>query len=104
MATSLGKLFFNNKKATSQYDGETPGSTAETLVIRFDQEKFKQLLFEDDSIPTSAHKHKKISMARSPLAIARKQVPDKTEKAVSWPNSASTKTALASLQRLQARR
>ena len=51
MATPLGNFFFNNKKKMPQCDGETPGSTAETLVIQFDQEKFEQLLSEGGSSP-----------------------------------------------------
>jgi len=82
MAASLRKAFFNNKKTTPQCDDETLGSTAEILVIQFDQEKFEQLLSEGGSNPTSAHKHRKISMARSPLTISRRQVTDGTEKAV----------------------
>ena len=97
MTTPLEKIFFNNKKTTPQCDGETPGCTAKILVIQINQEKVEQLLTEGGSSPTSAHKHRKISMVRSPLTIARRQVTDGTEKAVCWPNSASTETELASL-------
>jgi len=36
MATPLGNILFNNKKTAPKCDGETPESTAETLVIQFD--------------------------------------------------------------------
>ena len=93
MATPLETLFFNNKKIMPQCDGEIPA--AKTLVIQFDQEKFEQLLSEGGSTPTSARKHIKISMARSPLTIAWKQVPDETEKTVYWLDSSPTETELA---------
>jgi len=49
MATPLGIFFFNDKKTTLQCDDKTLGSTTETLVIQFDQEKFEQLLSEGGS-------------------------------------------------------
>ena len=80
MATPLGKVFFNNKRTVSQCDDETLGSNAETLVIQFDQERFEQILSEGGSSPINVRKHRKISLARSPLAIARKQVSDEMKK------------------------
>jgi len=77
-----------------------PRSAGETLVIQFDQEKFEQLLSEGGSNPASARKHMKIFMARSLLAITRKQVPRGIEKAVCWPKLASIETELTSLQYL----
>ena len=76
MATLLGKVFFNNKKTLPQCDDETLGSNAEILVIQFDQERFEQILSKGGSSPTSARKHRKILVVRSPLATARKQVSD----------------------------
>ena len=70
MVTPLGKFFLTNKKIMSQCDYESFASTAETLIIQFDQEKFEQLLSEGSSSPFSARKHKKILVARSPLATA----------------------------------
>jgi len=72
METLLGKVFFNNKKIVPQYDDETLRSTTEILVIQFEQEKFKQLPSEGGSSLISARKYRKISVVRSPLAIARK--------------------------------
>ena len=85
MATLLGKVFFNKKKTVLQCDDETLGFTAETLIIQFDQEKFEQLLSEGGSNSINERKHKKISVTRSPLVVAQKQVPNGT--IVCWPNS-----------------
>ena len=68
------------------------------MVLQFDQEKFEQLLSEGGSSPINMHKHRKISVSKSPLIVARKQVPDETKKPVCWPNSVSTETELASDQ------
>ena len=48
METPLGKISFNKRKMMPQCNGETPKSTAETLIIQFDQEKFEQLLSQED--------------------------------------------------------
>ena len=101
MATPLGTVFFNNKMV-SQCDDETLGFTAETLVIQFDQERFEQFLSECGSSPINMHKHRKISVARSPLATTRKQVSDETKKVICRPNSVLTETKLASRQHLYA--
>ena len=47
MATPLGtKIFFRNKKMMSQCNGQSAKPvTVENLVIHFDHEKFKELLF-----------------------------------------------------------
>jgi len=37
-------VFFNTKKTVSQCEDQTLRSTAKTLVIQFDQEKFEKLL------------------------------------------------------------
>ena len=100
MTTLLGKIFFNNKKTVPQCDDETLGSTAETLVIQFDQERFEQILSEGGSNPTSARKHMKISVAKSPLTTAQEQVSHETKKATCRPNSVSIETKLASCQHL----
>ena len=82
MATQLGNFFFDDKKITPQCDDESLGSTIETLVIQFDQEKLEQLLSEGCSNPTGAPKQRKISVVRSPLTINEKQVSDETKKAI----------------------
>ena len=71
MMTPLGHVFFNKKEMVSLWNDETLGSNAKILVIQFDQERFEQILSEGGSNPISAHKHKKISVVRSPLATAR---------------------------------
>ena len=101
MAT-LEKVFFNNKKIMSQCDDETLESTSKTLVIQFDQEKFKQLLSEGSSSYINMRKHRKISMARSPLATAWKQVFDEMKEATCRPNSVSIENKLALCQHLYA--
>jgi len=43
MATLLGSVFSTNEKAVAQADLKLLGSTVESLVIEFDQEKFELL-------------------------------------------------------------
>jgi len=87
MVTSLGNFLFNKKKMAPQSDDETLGSTAKTLVIQFDQERFEQLLSESGSSPISVRKHRKISVVRSPLTTTRKQVSNEMKEATCRPNS-----------------
>ena len=93
MAALLGTFFSTNEKIVSQCDDEALGSTAETLVIQFDQKKFEQFHYEDGSSPINMRKHMKISVAKSPLAEAQKQVPDRMKRPIYWPNSVRTKLA-----------
>jgi len=72
MATPLGKISFNKKKMTPRRDDETLGSTAETLVIQFDQERFEQVLSGGGKSPLNVRKHRKISVVRSPLTTVEK--------------------------------
>ena len=44
MATPLGMSFSTVENQVSQCDDQTFGSTAEMLVIHFDEERFEQLL------------------------------------------------------------
>jgi len=96
METPLEKVFFNNKKTVPQCNDKILSFTVEILVIQFDQERFKQILSEGGSSPTSARKHRKISVVRSSLATARKQVLDEMKKATCRPNSISIEAKLAS--------
>jgi len=82
MATPLGTFFFANEKIVSQWDDKTLQSTAETLVIQFDQEKFEQFLSEGSLSPINVRKHKKISVAKSPLAVDQKKALDGMKKAI----------------------
>ena len=49
MATPLGKVFSTDEKAIAQADLKLLGSTVESLVVEFDQERFEQL-FSSGSI------------------------------------------------------
>jgi len=76
----------------SQCDDQTFRSIAETPVIHFGPEKFKQLLSRGSKSPLRMRKHKEVSVARAPLANSSKQVSVETYKAlckpitVSWRN------------------
>jgi len=67
MATLLGNCF-------STVENQVPqcviGSTAETLVIHFDQERFEQLLSVGSINSLHVRKHRKVSVARVPLATS----------------------------------
>ena len=67
LAPPLGTTFSTNEKVVSQCDDRTLKSTAEILVIYFDQEKFEQLLSMGNTSPCAC-KHKKISLAKALLA------------------------------------
>jgi len=73
----------------SQCDDQTLGFLAETLVIHFDQEKFEQLLSGGNKSPLHVHKHRKVSVAKVPLATSGKQVSVETTEVLFEPNSAS---------------
>jgi len=65
METLLGNYFSTPENQVPQCDVR---STAETLVIHFDQERFEQLLFGDNTSPLHVRKHSKVSVGRGPLA------------------------------------
>jgi len=44
MATPLGTAFSTAENEVSQYDDQSLGSIAETLIIHFNQETFEQVL------------------------------------------------------------
>ena len=89
MKTPLETLFSNNEKKMFPCNDETFESSAKTLVIQFDQEKFEEVLSGGGKSPSNVHKHRKISVVRSPLITVEKQVFDKTKKAICRPESAS---------------
>jgi len=68
MVTLLGNTFSTNEKLVLQCDNQTLGSTAEMLVIQFDQEKFEQLLSTGKTSPLSMRKHRKNVIAKVSLA------------------------------------
>ena len=89
IATLLGKAFSTAENQVSQCDDQTLGSIAKTLVIHFDQEKFDQLLSGGSKSPLHVCKHKKVSVAKVPLATSRKQVSVETIKVPCEPNTTS---------------
>ena len=87
----------------SQCDDQTLRSIAETLVIHFDQEKFEQLLSGGNKSPLHVHKHRKVSVAKVPLATSGK-VSVETIKVLCEPNTASCKARQAPHEPKQAPR
>ena len=76
MATLLGnRVFFRNKEMMSQCNGQIAKPiTIENLVIHFDQEKFEEFL--SGGGPTlHARKHRRVSVAKAPLATDQKAAP-----------------------------
>jgi len=67
MATPLGNQF---STAENQVPQCNIGSTAEIMVIYFDPEKFEQFLSRGSTIPLHMRKHRKVSIARAPLATS----------------------------------
>jgi len=67
MVTPLGTVFFDNKKTVSQCDEQITETVGETLVIHFYQEMFEQLLSEGSQSPVNVCKHRKISLAKTPM-------------------------------------
>ena len=80
MATLLGTTFSINEKVVLQCDNQTLGSTIKMLVIQFNQEKFKQLLFTGKMSPLSVRKHRKIVIDKALLTDSWKQVSVETSK------------------------
>ena len=72
MVTLLGTAFSTAENQLSQCDDQTLGSIAETLVINFNQDKFKQLLTGDSKNPLRVRKHRKFSVASVLLATSGK--------------------------------
>ena len=56
MATPLRIVFSTNEKAIAQVDLKLLGSTVESLVVEFDQEKFEQLLSSGSISPKVSSK------------------------------------------------
>jgi len=71
------------------------GSTAETLIIHFDQKKFEQLFSRSSTSPLYVRKHRKVSVARAVLATSGKQVSVKIIEVLCEPNIASREAKLA---------
>ena len=73
MVTPLGNsVFFHSKEMMSQHNGQNAEPvTVENLVIHFDQENFEELL-SGGSSTLHAQKHRRVTIARAPLAIDQK--------------------------------
>ena len=84
MATLLGICFITAENQVPQCD---VGSTAKTLVIHFDQERF-ELLFGCSTNLLHVSKDSKVNIARAPLAISCKQVSIETSKILCEPITA----------------
>jgi len=89
MTTLLRSIFSTVENQVPQCDDQTLGSTTETLVIYFDQERFKQLHSGGSAGPLHVLKHRKITVARAPLATAWKQVSVEMDKDLCEPITAS---------------
>ena len=85
MVTLLRTLFSTTKNLVLQCDDQTFRSIAETPVIHFGPEKFKQLLSRGSKSPLRMRKHKEVGGARAPLANSSKQVSAETDKALRKP-------------------
>ena len=64
-------------------------STTKTLVFHFEQERFEQLLSGGSTSPLHVRNHRKISVARAPLATSWKQVSVETTEVPCEPITAS---------------
>jgi len=96
MATPLGtKVFFRKKEMMSQCNSQSAEPIAvENLVIHFDQEKFEELL-SGGSPALHARKHRRVSVAKTPLATNQKVAPTEV---VSKPMPAACTVKGTSLQ------
>jgi len=68
MVTPLGTVLSTDEKAAVQTDLKLIGSTIESLVIEFNQEKFKQLLSSGSVSLKSMRKYRKVSNETRSLA------------------------------------
>ena len=73
MATLLGNsVLFRNKEIMSQCNGQNAEPViVENLVIHFDQEKFEEFL-SGGSPARHTRKHRKVSVAKAPVATEQK--------------------------------
>ena len=95
MATPLGNKFSTAENQVSQCGDQTLGSTAETLVINFDQEKLEQLLIGGSKSPLHLRQNRKISVAKVFLATSGKQVSIETTEVLRELNTTSRKAKRA---------
>jgi len=72
MTTPLGTFFSTDEKAVAQVDLMLLGSTIESLMVEFDQEKFEELLSLVSISPKTRRQYRKVSTK------TRSQVSSKT--------------------------
>ena len=69
MAAPLGINFSTDEKVVTQANVKLIGSTVESLIVEFDQQKFEQLLSSGSVSPKSMQKFRKVSNeTRSPTS------------------------------------
>ena len=61
MVTPLGISFSTDENAVTQADVRLLRKTVESLVVEFDQEKFKEFLFLGSAIPKAMRQYRKVS-------------------------------------------
>jgi len=66
MATPLGNVFSTDEKAIAQVDFKLLGSTVESLIVEFNQEKFEELLSSGSISPKVLREtHSQVSLETS---------------------------------------
>jgi len=66
MATSLGTAFSTDEKAMAQADVQLRGKMVESLIIKFDQEKFEEFLSLGFASPKIMQQYCKVSSKTRP--------------------------------------
>ena len=61
MATPLGSAFSTDEKDVPQCDNKSIGDNAEILVIKFNQDKFEEMISQDGSSHHSSRRQRKVS-------------------------------------------
>jgi len=74
MVIPLGTVFSTDKKTVAQADLKLLGSTVESLIVKFDQEKFEELLFSCSISPKVSSKTRSQVSLEASLCFFIKQV------------------------------
>ena len=61
MATPLGISYFTDEEMVAQSDTKLLGSTVESLMVEFDQERYEKFLSTGFSSPKSTRRCRKVS-------------------------------------------
>ena len=96
MATPLGTTFSTAEKEVLQCDNKALGSLAEQLIIKFDQEKFKEFLSQGKQSPTSMCKHRRAYVAK--IAIDGNLASSEAPQALSRLNPVMDRPTLVSVE------